>query len=49
LSGFLADRIGTTATILICGLACIGGSLIFAYLLPSLRLKTLRLAVVPEE
>ena len=37
LSGFLASRIGTTATILICGLACIGGSLVFACLLPSLR------------
>jgi MFS family permease len=37
LSGFLASRIGTTATILLCGLACIGGSVIFAYLLPSLR------------
>jgi MFS family permease len=37
LSGFLADRIGTTATILLCGLSCIGGSLVFACLLPSLR------------
>jgi MFS family permease len=37
LSGFLASRIGTTATIMLCGLACVGGSLIFACLLPSVR------------
>jgi MFS family permease len=37
LSGYLATRIGTTATILLCGLSCIGGSLVFAYMLPSLR------------
>ena len=37
LSGFLASRIGTTATILLCGLFCVGGSLVFAYLLPGLR------------
>ena len=37
LSGFLATRIGTTATILLCGLSCVGGSLVFACLLPSLR------------
>jgi MFS family permease len=41
LSGFLASRIGTTVTILLCGLFCVGGSLVFAYLLPSLR-KALR-------
>jgi MFS family permease len=37
LLGFLASRIGTAATILICGVACIGGSLVFSYLLPGLR------------
>jgi MFS family permease len=37
LSGFLASRIGTPATILLCGLACVGGSLAFACLLPGLR------------
>ena len=37
LSGYLATTIGTTATILLCGLFCIGGSLVFACALPSLR------------
>jgi MFS family permease len=37
LSGYLATSIGTTAAILLCGLSCVGGSLVFACLLPSLR------------
>ena len=37
LSGYLATRIGTAATILFCGLSCVGGSLVFAALLPGLR------------
>ena len=37
LSGLLADRIGTSATILLCGLASISGSLVFALALPGLR------------
>jgi MFS family permease len=37
LSGFLANRIGTMPTIMFCGLVCVGGSLVFACLLPSLR------------
>jgi MFS family permease len=37
LAGFLASRIGTAPTILLCGLACIGGSLVFACALPRLR------------
>ena len=34
LAGFLADRIGTAPTILLCGLACTGGSLAFACACP---------------
>jgi MFS family permease len=41
LSGFVASRIGTAPTILLCGLACSGGSLVFACWLPHLR-KSLR-------
>jgi MFS family permease len=37
LSGYLATKIGTTATILLCGLCCLGGSLVFACMLPNLR------------
>ena len=37
LCGFLASRIGTPATILLCGLACVGGSLVFASVLPALQ------------
>ncbi len=37
LSGFLASRFGTRATILLCGLVCLGGSLVFACLLPAMR------------
>ncbi|MCE5268067.1 MAG: MFS transporter [Planctomycetaceae bacterium] len=37
LGGFLASRLGPLAAIQFCGIACIGGSLVFAYVLPSLR------------
>jgi MFS family permease len=37
LSGCLASTLGTTAVFLICGLACVAGSLVFAALLPGLR------------
>lgn len=37
LSGCLASRIGSLPTILCCGLVCVGGSLVFAALLPGFR------------
>src|SRR5262249_9047535 len=37
LAGDLADRIGASATVLICGAGCLVGTLVFAGKLPSLR------------
>jgi len=52
LSGSLASRIGTPATILVCGLACLIGAVVFAALLPGLRRHVLpiyvRAGIVPE-
>jgi MFS family permease len=53
LAGTLASKIGTPETVMLCGIACILGSILFARKLPSLREWVrpiyVRKGIIPEE